>query len=212
MTGSKDEWEAFMEETKFNGPPFVVAAQVDGICHANTLVDTGCSTYGLVSSRFAQRNQLKRIKIRPQSIRGFDGPATDKIEEVAKLSLDIGGNYQHYVYLYVVPKIDGHDIILGTPWMRQQNAIPLPDRSKLVFRNSGIAVPCGLGLAKMSDVLEASPISAAAFNFWRTRQAKKKNSNVTIFAASLRDIERTLRPRENTDPRTKLPVHYHDYL
>ncbi|KAK9323108.1 hypothetical protein V1517DRAFT_373280 [Lipomyces orientalis] len=169
-------------------------------------------TYGLVSARFVQRHQLKRIKIRSQSIRGFSGPIADKIEEVAKFSLDIGGNYQSYVYLYVVPKIDGHDVILGTPWMRHQNAVPLPDRSKLVFRNSGIAISCGLGLAKMSDVLDAMPISAAGFNFWRTRLAKRKDPNIQIFAASLRDIERTLRPKEHTDPRTKLPRHYHDYL
>ncbi|KAK9369641.1 hypothetical protein V1509DRAFT_426557 [Lipomyces kononenkoae] len=78
---SKEEWNAFREETKFNGPPFILAAQVDSVCHANTLIDTGCNVYGLVFSRFAERHQLKRIKIRPQSLRGFDGPTTDKLRK-----------------------------------------------------------------------------------------------------------------------------------
>ena len=53
------------------------------------------------------------------------------ISEVARLSLDIGGNYQPTIYLYVVPKIDGHDIILGTPWMRHQQVVIEPDQDYL---------------------------------------------------------------------------------
>jgi hypothetical protein len=52
------------------------------------------------------------------------------LSEVARLSIDIGGNYQQTIYLYVVQKIDGHDIILGTPWMRHQQVVIEPDRSK----------------------------------------------------------------------------------
>lgn len=212
LVGSNKEWEKFKKDTAFNGPPFVISALVNGECNANTLIDTGCSTYGLVSSRFAQKYQLERVKIRPQAMRGYDGPSPTKSEEVAKFSLDIGGNYQPYIYAYVVPKLDGHDMILGTPWMKHQNVVPVPDGSKLVFRNSGMEVPCGPKLASLSDILKVMPISAEAFHMWRIRRARKKDSGVQVFAASLRDIERTLRPRKNTDPRTKLPAHYHEYL
>lgn len=145
-------------------------------------------------------------------MRGYDGPSPTKSEEVARFSLDIGGNYQPYIYAYVVPKLDGHDMILGTPWMKHQNVVPVPVDSKLVFRNSGMEVPCGPKLASLSDILKVMPISAEAFHMWRIRRARKKDSGVRVFAASLQDIERTLRPRKNTDPRTKLPAHYHEYL
>jgi hypothetical protein len=53
-------------------------------------------------------------------------PSENRIEVVAKMTLDIGGNNQVYILLYTVKKIDGHDIILGLPWMKRQNVIPLP--------------------------------------------------------------------------------------
>ena len=206
----RNGWETFAEGVAFNGPPFVLAAQINGVCHANTLADTGSTTYNIISSQFVLKHQIERIEIRPQSIRGFAGPEKDKITEVARFSLDVGGNYQPCVYAYVVPKLDGHDMILGLPWMKDQHAILLPDRSKLVFRN-GIEVPCGLGLGKLSDIPEAMPISAEAFSLWRRQQ--KKDKRIEIFAVSLKDIDKALRPKPPpTDPSTKLPHHYHEFL
>jgi transposase InsO family protein len=198
----------FEKEKEVDGPPFVVAAQIDQICHANTLIDTGCTTYGIISETFTEKHQLERIKIRPRPIRGYNGPA-GQIKEVARFSLNIGGNHQPYVYMYVVPEIDSHDMILGTPWMNDQHAIVVPDRSKLVFRN-GIEVPSGLHLARMEDIKKVIPISAAAFGLWQYRQRKGKN--IEIFAASLRDIDKALRPKTYSDPQEKLPTQYHDFL
>jgi hypothetical protein len=206
-----EEWKEFAKKTEFDGPPFVVASQIDGVCHANTLADTGCSTYGIISNSFVQKHQIERIPIPPRPIRGYDGPS-GHIKEVAKLSLDIGGNYQPCVFLYVVPKIDGHDMILGTPWMKHQQVILEPDRSKITFRKTGISVKSELNLAKMSDIQEVLPIPAEAFGLWQRQRKKKKGGRIQIFAASLRDIEHALRPETYTDPKTKLPQHYHDYL
>ena len=80
------DWEKFREDVEFNGPPFVLAAQINGVCHANTLADTGNTTYNIISSQFVLKHQIERIKIRPQSIRGFTGPEKDKITEVARFS------------------------------------------------------------------------------------------------------------------------------
>jgi hypothetical protein len=96
-----EEWAEFAKDKEVDGPPFVVSAQIDRACYANTLIDTGCTTYGLVSLHFVQKHQLERIKIRPRPLRGFDGPSPGQIEEVARFSLDIGGNYQPCVYLYI---------------------------------------------------------------------------------------------------------------
>ena len=54
-------------------------------------------------------------------MRGFDGPSGGSIQEVARMSLDVGGNHQACIYLYIVPYLDGSDMILGLPWMRHQD-------------------------------------------------------------------------------------------
>jgi hypothetical protein len=208
-----EEWAEFAKDKEVDGPPFVVSAQIDRACYANTLIDTGCTTYGLVSSHFVQKHQLERIKIRPRPLRGFDGPSPGQIEEVARFSLDIGGNYQPCVYLYIAPNIDGHDVILGFPWMRDQHAIIEPDRSKITFRRTGTEVKSEIQLGRMSDILEVTPISANAFNLWmHLKQKKEKKAKVEIFAASMKDIEKALKPKTITDPRTKLPDRYHEFL
>ena len=182
---SRREWEQFFKETKFIGYPFVTAAFVNKSIYANTLVDTGNQTYGIIDAHFCKKNHIERIKIRPFKLRGFDGPSDDHVTEVAKMALDIGGHMQDYVYLYVVPKIDQHDMILGIPWLQHQNVVVLPDRSKIVFRNTGIEVACGMGLANEAAIrkkLGVAPISAEAFQLWCRKRGKGK---VKIFAISL---------------------------
>ncbi|KAM4057323.1 reverse transcriptase (RNA-dependent DNA polymerase) [Hirsutella rhossiliensis] len=46
----------------------------------------------------------------------------------------------------------------------------------------------------------------------RARKFKHRDDGVRIFAASLKDIEKALTPRKKSDPREKLPRHYHEYL
>lgn len=205
-----DDWRKFEENVKFDGPPFLVPALIDRKCHANTLLDTGCTSYGIISKRFAYRNQLERIKIRPRAMRAYDGPASGLIEEVVKISLDVGGNAQAVAYMYVVPRIDGHDMILGLPWMIQQHVTLVPDHSKIIFDN-GIEISSDLQLGRMSDIAKATPISANAFGLWR-RMKKKGRAGIHIFAASMSDIDKALRAKAHSDPREKLPRQYHQYL
>ena len=156
------KWKEFEERTEFDGPPFVVAAQINQSNHANTLIDTGCTTYGLIDSSFAEKHRIERISIPRKRIRGYDGPS-GYISEVARLSLDIGGNYQPTIYLYVVPKIDGHDIILGMPWMRHQQVVIEPDRSKITFRDTGLTVKSGLLLGRMTDTYTVGKVRPIEF-------------------------------------------------
>jgi hypothetical protein len=201
-----EEWKRFERDMSVDGPPFVVSAQVDRACFANTLIDTGCTTYGIISSSFVQKHQLERVKIRQRPLKGFDGPS-GQIDEVAKFSLDVGGNYQPYVYLYIVPRIADHDIILGLPWMKNQQAIIEPDKSKLTFRGSGLVVKSEYDSKPFLDLV---PISAEAFALWN--RYKRRKSGVEIFAASMADIEKALKVKKYTDPRIKLPDHYHEFL
>src|SRR6202161_3966697 len=104
-------WRQFREEVRpYDGPPFVIAAQIDGVCFANTLIDCGCLSYGLISEKFAYKHRLERIPIPSRPINGYDGPSGQEINMVARVSLDVGGNRQPYAYFYIVPHIDKYDI------------------------------------------------------------------------------------------------------
>ena len=44
------------------------------------------------------------------------------------------------------------------------------------------------------------------------RAKKQRNSESTIFAVTLADIEKALKPRKKSDPKEKLPPQYHKFL
>ena len=66
-------------------------------------------------------------------MRGFDGPRDGLITEVACFSMDVGGNKQQEMYAYIVPHIDGEDLILGLPWLYHQGVS--------IVANSPLGVP-----------------------------------------------------------------------
>jgi len=76
----------------------------------------------------------------------------------------------------------------------------------LEFENGAI-----VGSPKQTaDSFEVRPISANAFHVWKQR--RDKDSRVQIFAASLKDIEKALKTKTYSDPKTKLPAQYHEFL
>ncbi|RAL62894.1 hypothetical protein DID88_004735 [Monilinia fructigena] len=86
--------------------PFLVSTLVNKDCFAKTLLDSGCLSYGLVSSAFATKNNLQRIPIPPRGLSGFDAPSSGKVTDVAVVSLDIDGHYEERSFLYIVPKLE----------------------------------------------------------------------------------------------------------
>jgi hypothetical protein len=44
-------------------PSFLVSILVDSTAYAETLIDTGCSLYGIINSYFVKKHNLKRIKL-----------------------------------------------------------------------------------------------------------------------------------------------------
>ena len=61
-----------------------------------------------------------------------------------------------------------------------------------------------------SRPLDISMIGAAPFN--HLVQQSQKNSQIQIFSVTLRDINIALVPKKHTDPATKLPSEYHNFL
>src|SRR5271155_3497734 len=103
-----------------NESPFTVSLIVNKECSASALVDSGCSSYGLIDSRFAFRQKLQRIQITPRPIIGFNDSVNSHISEVATMEIDLNGHKEN-VFFYIVPSLSSYDIILGLPWMKQND-------------------------------------------------------------------------------------------
>jgi transposase InsO family protein len=128
------------------------------------------------------------------------------ITSIARLSIDIDGHYQPMIYAYVAPRLgDGTDMILGTPWMKHQQANVESSGPRLQFADGR-----SISMHDKPAPMVTRQVNAAAIVAWSKRQ--RKGHRVQIFAASLKDIEKALQVKQYTDPRTKLPLHYHEFL
>ena len=174
-------------------------------CSASALVDSGCSSYGLIDSRFAFRQKLQRIPITPRPIVGFRDSVNSQITEVAKMEIDLDGHKEN-AFFYVVPGLS-YDVILGLPWMRINDVRLSPKRACLHIGPFNLRVPNTLREQRTAD---HGLVSAAAFSLLAHR--RKKQKNIQVFAASMADIEKALSVKKITDPRTKLPSHFHEFL
>ena len=61
---------------------------------------------------------------------------------------------------------------------------------------------------------QAVSVSAASFQFLRTRKEKMKSARtdrkkIEVFAASMADINKALAVKKYTDPKNKMPTHFH---
>jgi predicted aspartyl protease len=119
-----------------DGEPFTVAALVNNTAFAETLIDTGCLSYGLCDPKFASKNRLQRLKIAPRSVTGVDGKLTAVTDEVVAIELDLDGHEEERVFLYVSP-IGHYDMILGMPWVVAQDARINGPRSEMKIMSTG---------------------------------------------------------------------------
>lgn len=188
--------------------PFTVSLLVNQTSYTNALADISCLTYGLVEERFARNNHLERKKIFPRSLNGFDGLEGGTVDEIAIIQGDIGGHRQRKICLYIVPKIKGHNIILGLPWFQHQAVHIDASRDTLTFERSGIQVK---NSSRNKDIsLNCVQVSAAVFSALVRRS--KTRPSIEVFSASLVNIDKALQIKIATDPTTRLLRHYHEFL
>jgi hypothetical protein len=79
----------------------------------------------------------------------------------------------------------------------------------MIFVDSGITVTADDAITTKMDV---RPIGANAFNMWRRKQHQTTHAGIQVFAASMKDIDKALRPKIHSDPHIKLPKHYHKFI
>lgn len=128
----QEEWREFKKDMFCE--PFAVSGFVNGTAPGNIMVDSGCLSYALCDSRFAQKNNLQRISVPPLGLEGFNGSKSSVAKEVAILDLDLDG-YSERVFAYITP-ISGHDVFLGLPWIYKRNVTLQGNKKQLQIRSS----------------------------------------------------------------------------
>jgi len=188
-------------------PPFLISTIINQECSVPALVDSGCLSYGLIDSRFVRKHNFERVAISPRTMEAFDAPVSGVVREVAAVVLDVNG-YKRKAFLYVVPRLAGQDVMLGLPWLRMNQVKFHATEGYLTVGDEQVVVR---PVEKGERSLDCVPISANAF-MMNLRQRQRGRRKVEVFAASMADIEKALRPRSITDPRTKLPKHFSEFL
>jgi predicted aspartyl protease len=188
------------------GPPFIVSTLVNRDCIAHTLIDTGCLSYGVINSRFAQKHNLQRIRVRPRTMTGYDNTTESVVDEVAAIRIDIDGHVEEVAYFYIVPKL-AYDMILGLPWIKRNDVRFAGSKPSLFIRSTWKRV--WNRTIRKDRTIECIRVAATTFARLST---SKKRQEVEVFAVTLKDIEKALEVRTRKDPKQEVPRWLQDHL
>jgi hypothetical protein len=193
-----------------DGDPFVVPALINDESFANTMIDSGCLSYGLCDYKFARKHNLERVRIRPRRVSGVDGNVTDTVDEVVAVRLDLDGHREERVFMYLT-RIGGYDMILGLPWISAQGAMIDARKSEMFLQSTRTTVKSiGAASDRYRSCVKAVQVSAAAFGLLSDK--KRGAQGVQVFSVTIADINKALKVKARTDPKLVLPRHYHEFL
>ena len=228
-------------EKEMEGPAIIVPVLVNNQVFAKAMIDTGCLSHGLCNPRFARKHKLKRMEIEPRTVSGHDGKQTGVITEVVVLDMDMEGYEMPRTFLYVVPT-GQYDMILGMPWIAAHGAQINGPRSELRIPSVDCTIRSIDGFDQMCQKSQSAvEVSATAFH-WMAKRRNRTEAPVTIskkkpkgrkgsgkghvyvtsragvmkrsavFSITMADINKALRVKTPTDPKTKLPSHFMGFL
>lgn len=179
-----------------DGDLFHTTALINGQFQLCALIDPGSSAFATISQKHINKIKLKTYPLAPRVIRGVLNNISGVISRVASLSLDIGGLQIEDAWAYVVPN-QVEDLILGMPWLKQCHAELDSIKCKLTFKSHNITLLSDESLAKTlrngKSSFTVNQVMASTFAGLAHRA--KKNGKIQIFAASMADIDKALRPK-----------------
>lgn len=176
---------------------FHTTAIINGFHQLRTLIDPGSSAFATISQEHVNKLRLKTQPLKPRLITGVLNTISGLITQVTSFQLDIGGLLITQVWAYVVPN-QAEDLILGMPWLKHCNAELDSAQSKLLFKNHNISIISNEERISQAITEEKSIITVnqvMASTFAGLVQRAKRDPELKIFAASMTDIEKALRPK-----------------
>ena len=155
----EQEWQEY--KPKMDSNSIIVKTLINGVSFKPALIDTGCECYSIVDKDLITELRLPRVKIPPKPITGFIKENTKEpwveITEIAKFFIDIQG-YRRNIFTYVVPALL-NPIIIGLPWIREDDIIIRPATDTLIINSYGLTIS-----TKITPVLsEIKELTATPF-------------------------------------------------
>ena len=158
-----------------------------------------------------RRLGLPRIQIPKRPLEGVAATYNGSISEVTYFFIDIEGHTQERIYAYIISD-QRERLILGMPWLRAEAVVYDPQIDEIHIHSSGVSAK-RRGWQKNFKGPRAYAVAASAMSAHIRRAKKSKNKDaVTIFAASLEDIKRTLKKKSKKPLMEKLPERYQEFL
>lgn len=212
VNSNENEWKSF--KPIMNCDLFHTTAFLDNYHQISALIDSGSSAFATISQKWVKILSLTTENINPKVIKGVLSNISGLINKVASFSLDIGGLQIEKVWAYVVPN-QGEDLILGMPWLKHCHAELDSEKSKIFFKYHNLSIISNEARDHQKSKNPNSKINKVmASTFSGLVKRAKKNNNIQIFAATMADIEKALRPKAQptTDEIKKiLPNQYHGF-
>ncbi|KAH0375210.1 hypothetical protein KCU92_g10240, partial [Aureobasidium melanogenum] len=178
--------------------------------NVSCLIDCGATGFAFIDQAFAHSmNYPLQPLSRPQFLTCFDGRETisGTVTHIAHASLSIGPHKENIAMF--VTQLHAFPVILGLPWLERHNPSIDWASGALTIRSEFCMEHClahATTEGAKKEPFTVYQVGAAPF----LRLSKRKDTR--LFAASMDDIEKALRVKPVTDPRTKLPAEYHQFL
>lgn len=190
-----------------HGNPVFINAIVN-LSSVPALVDLGCTIYAVFSKTLADRLKLPRTIVPPKELR----LATDSSEisrmivnQICWAEVDLDGK-RSSICGYVIEGL-AHDLILGEPWMRLNDVVyRARDRTLYLEKYDHYILTHGSREQKTDIAMVKHTEFAACL--------KKGAQNISVFAASVNDINKMLAPKQKLTPeeiKAKLPSELQKY-
>ena len=202
---------------------------------AIAMVDSGAEGIAFIDREFTRRHDFRTEELeRYFDLNGFNGDKllTSRVTHAVRLQLEHAGHREDLL-LYVTT-LGRKSMILGYPWMRRHKVVPDWDREVLKFTSGKCRKHMSPRRERRRRTRSRSSSTPSTKHETRTRTPDTTHEPIPkmdichigpapfamlarkhdheVFAASMSDIEKALAPKTHTDPSTKVPTEYHDYL
>ena len=136
----QEVWNEFSSQT-MNSTSLVITTLLNAECYAQTLIDTDCLSYRVIDEKFVAKNHLQRMKIKSQSIAGYDSSWSSYIKKVAVVWMNIDEYCREQTFFYIVSHIEGYDLLLELLWVKAEQVSISAEREWITIKQLGRKTP-----------------------------------------------------------------------
>lgn len=203
--------------------PLLIDCLINNLFYVKAMIDTGCLCFSIFDESLVRKCNVYSEYIAPRLLRLADGKATIKINQIARVNMDIDGR-QEILWGYVMPNL-AYPMILGKPWMEYNDVVYAAKRKciRIGSRKYGMIVRASGWYERGSPTKVQERVSYVSLNqvamvsgmgFAEQLKLARKSRDTVVGAISINDITRALEPKKSAskeEVQRGLPKEIHKY-